>query len=134
MAATITPLQLDRPHLRVLDGGRAPSRRAVAARYRRRRLVVAVALLAALCGGLVLANAAVASTAGGGHHLPAAGAVSVAGAPATYVVQPGDTLWSIAAATAPGLDVRLAVDRLVERNGRAPLVVGQVLELPSPRS
>jgi Tfp pilus assembly protein FimV len=130
MAATITPLQLDRPHLRSLDGGRAPARRAVAARYRRRRLVVAVALLAALVGGIVLANAAVASTAGGGHHLPAAGSVSVAGAPATYVVQPGDTLWSIAAATAPDLDVRLAVDRLVEVNGRAPLVVGQALELP----
>jgi uncharacterized ferritin-like protein (DUF455 family) len=46
------------------------------------------------------------------------------------VVQPGDTLWSIAAATAPDLDVRLAVDRLVEANGRAPLVAGQVLELP----
>jgi hypothetical protein len=51
-------------------------------------------------------------------------------APATVVVQPGDTLWTIAAAVAPDVDVRITVDRLIERNGRAPIVPGQELELP----
>jgi Tfp pilus assembly protein FimV len=51
--------------------------------------------------------------------------------PSTVVVREGDTLWSIAGRVAPHLDVRVAVDRLVAANGGAPLVPGQVLEVPS---
>ena len=44
---------------------------------------------------------------------PAAGAV--------YVVQPGDTFWSIAATLVPAGDVRAEVDRLAALNGSAAL-------------
>jgi Tfp pilus assembly protein FimV len=48
-----------------------------------------------------------------------------------YVVAPGDTLWSIAAALAPaGTDVRATVDGLARANGGPGLVVGQRLALP----
>jgi Tfp pilus assembly protein FimV len=48
-----------------------------------------------------------------------------------YVVQPGDTLWSVAAAVAPdGTDVRATVDELVGLNGGPALAVGQHLVLP----
>lgn len=115
-----------RPALRVLEGGRAPARMARRATYRRRRLV-ALALVLLLAGTLVvLANAVVARTAGGGTPSSVAGTSS----PAVHVVQPGDTLWSIARTIDPEGDVRLTVDRLVDRNGGAPLVVGQRLELP----
>lgn len=117
------PLGGPGPTLRVLEGGRSAG-----ARHRRRRLVLALALSA-----VVLAGALVTGRLVTGHATPtsadAPGAAGVA-APTTYVVRPGDTLWSIAAATEPDLDVRIAVDRLVARNGRAPIVVGQELELP----
>lgn len=44
-----------------------------------------------------------------------------------YVVQPGDTLWSIAAAIAPGSDPRPVVDALRAANGGPDLQVGQRL-------
>jgi len=115
-----------RPHLRVLDGGRAPAVRARRAAYRRRRVLVVVAI-ALLAGALhLLASAALARTAGGGAPSAAAGASSAA----TYVVQPGDTLWAIAAAVEPDVDVRITVDRIAELNGGAPLLAGQQLLLP----
>jgi hypothetical protein len=127
-----------RPPLRVLEGGRAPSRLAQRARYRRRRLVVAAVVLAMVVLSVLLAAAAAARIAGG-EPLSAAGssptsaaatrAAEVA-APATAVVQPGDTLWTIAAAVAPDVDVRITVDQLVALNGSAPIVVGQELVLP----
>ncbi|MGK2947482.1 MAG: LysM peptidoglycan-binding domain-containing protein [Acidimicrobiales bacterium] len=117
-----------RPALRVLDGGRAPGRVAQRAAYRRRRLVAALVALALLAATLLLASAAVAGIAGGDPS-SAAGESSPT-ASATVVVQPGDTLWTIAAATQPEVDVRVAVDRLVALNGSGPLVVGQELVLP----
>ena len=86
-------------------------------------LVVAVVAL------LVLAGAALARIAGGVPS--AAGSSAPPAAVDTVVVQPGDTLWSIAEAVAPGVDPRITVDRLVERNGGAPLVVGQELHVPA---
>ena len=50
----------------------------------------------------------------------------------TVVVQPGDTLWGIAAARYPGDDVRVRVDQ-IERLNRlhSPQIdVGEVLQLP----
>ncbi len=150
-ALQITPLRLQpttvppgpgrpsRPRLRVLQGGRAPSRLAQQAVYRRRRLAVAVLAVAVLAVAFLLASAAVARIAGGAPS-PAAGgssptsaaAASAAGvaAPPTLVVRPGDTLWSIAASVAPHVDVRITVDRLVALNGSSPIAVGQELELP----
>lgn len=113
-----------RPALRVLEGGRAPGRVAQQAVYRRRRLVAALVVVALVALSLLLASAAVAGIAGGDPS-------SVAGESSpTVVVQPGDTLWTIAAATQPDIDVRVAVDRLVALNGSAPLVPGQELVLP----
>jgi len=43
------------------------------------------------------------------------------------VVQPGDTLWTIARRLAPGADPRALVDRIAATNGGAALFVGQRL-------
>ncbi len=115
-----------RPALRVLEGGRAPGRVRQQAVYRRRRVVAAAALVLVTVVTLLLANAVVARSAGGGTPVPAAGTSSSA----VHVVQPGDTLWSVAAELAPGRDVRITGDQLRELNGGAPLVVGQRLLLP----
>jgi Tfp pilus assembly protein FimV len=51
----------------------------------------------------------------------------------TYVVEPGDTLWSIARRVAPGHDPRPVVDGLIEANDlRGGLQVGQELSIPVP--
>lgn len=50
--------------------------------------------------------------------------------PVTYLVQPGDTLWSIARGLQPSGDVRPLVRKLVRANGGAELEVGQLLALP----
>jgi Tfp pilus assembly protein FimV len=47
----------------------------------------------------------------------------------TYVVKPGDTLWSIAAAIAPDSDPRPVVDTLREQNGGPDLQVGERLTI-----
>ena len=62
---------------------------------------------------------------GGDGDLRLAGVQSV-------VVQPGDTLWSIARGAAGTDDVREVVGRIQELNGlrSTVLVPGQVLELP----
>jgi nucleoid-associated protein YgaU len=51
---------------------------------------------------------------------------------ATMVVQPGDTLWAIAAARYPGDDVRVRIDEIERLNGlHSPQIdVGEVLQLP----
>ncbi len=51
----------------------------------------------------------------------------------TVVVQPGDTLWSIAAARYPGDDVRIRVQDIEQANGLAgpTIEVGQSLKLPN---
>lgn len=52
---------------------------------------------------------------------------------ATVVVQPGDTLWSIAAGRYPSDDVRARVDAIERANGlRSPLIeAGEILRLPA---
>jgi LysM repeat protein len=97
--------------------------------------VATVALLVSL---VLLVSAGAARIAGGGPSAAGAtsptsadapGAAGVA-APATVVVQPGDTLWSIAEDIAPHVDVRITVDQLVALNGGSPIVVGQELVVP----
>ena len=50
------------------------------------------------------------------------------------VVQPGDTLWAIAAARYPGEDTRERVDAIERANGLAGPVIaaGETLQLPPP--
>ena len=108
----------------------APSRRpltvvpdspACAVIYRRRRLVaialvaIALAFVVSLVSPLVISAPA----------SPAPISQQV------HVVQPGDTLWSIAASVTPqGGDVRAVVDELAAQNGGAAVAVGQRIVLP----
>jgi len=80
-----------------------------------RRLLAAVAAVGLLGAGFAL------------------GAHGGAPAPSTTVtVQPGDTLWSIAAAHYPGDDVRVRVQDIEQANGlNGPTIeAGQTLRLP----
>jgi hypothetical protein len=80
----------------------------------------------ALAGGVAVGSwvAPLLSGAGGGD-LRLAGVSSV-------VVQPGDTLWSIASSVDDERDVREVIDEIQELNDLAgvDLVPGQVLQLP----
>jgi nucleoid-associated protein YgaU len=87
----------------------------------RGRLVAAVL---ALTGGVVLAAVLGGSGAG-------SGGLRLAGEKAV-VVEPGDTVWEIAASISGDDDVRAVVDQIQRLNhlGGAPLVPGQTLRLP----
>ena len=105
---------VSRPHLRPLS----PST------YRRRR---------ALAAGSVVALSAVATLvlgALGGGSLTAPERPLPVEAGSVYVVQPGDTFWSIAREVEPEGDVRPVVDRLVAEHGGPTLVVGEPIRLP----
>ena len=119
----------------------APVARPTAATYRRRRLVAGALALAVLLAVLLGAGWAVGTlTSSSSGDAGAATTATIAGAQPvsrhTYVVQPGDTLWSIArkiqapASAERGDDLRPVVDALAaQRNGR-PLEVGETIVLP----
>jgi Tfp pilus assembly protein FimV len=80
---------------------------------------VAVVLVAAQAGGAL-----------GGSPLAAPErrpAVSEATGTVRYVVEPGDSLWSIAEVLAPGEDPRPVVDALAEARRGAPLIPGETI-------
>ena len=70
---------------------------------------------------------------GGPAGVAAAGLASGLASSVSVVVQPGDTLWSIATAAAPRVDPRVTVQKIIDRNGlsSAQIQAGQVLVLPS---
>lgn len=90
---------------------------------RRRRVAGATLLSVTLALGLPAAA----------HALRSAPAQVRPVAARRYVVQPGDTLWSIATQLEPGRDPRQVVDAVARRNGvpGASLVPGQVLVIPA---
>ncbi|MGH9118847.1 MAG: LysM peptidoglycan-binding domain-containing protein [Acidimicrobiales bacterium] len=127
------PSTTTRPRLVVLEGGRgrtglvsSPICRPVllpAALVRRRRLAVVAAVAAILV--------VIAARLDGGAAVPtqAQPRPIAAGEHSVYVVQPGDTLWSIARRLDADGDVRATVDALVERHGSASVDVGDRIPL-----
>ena len=92
--------------------------------YRRRRAAVAMILAAALTLVLALGRPDRVPP-GEANPWPSTGDASLpADLPGVYVVQPGDTLWDIALAIAPG-DPRSLVHDLSEAAGGAALEPGQ---------
>jgi hypothetical protein len=104
---------------------RAP--RLPAVTYRRRRLAALGLLLVIVALALVAAEAVRGWRAGG------AGLEPTPVARVSVVVQPGDSVWSIAEEIRPGHDPRPVVDAIVDANGGAALVAGQRLEIALPR-
>jgi nucleoid-associated protein YgaU len=101
-----------------------------ATRIRRRRLAVLVVAVVVLSASALGTQALRGLTSVGGSSQPRpveVRAVPVAGQ--QYVVQPGDTLWSIATEIAPDADPRAVVDALRAANGGPELEVGSRLTL-----
>jgi hypothetical protein len=99
--------------------------------YLRRRLLAGVVVLItavvvwmAIVGALSLLRGPAASS----PASAATAAVPPAAAEA-YIVQPGDTLWTIAARLDPDGDLRPVVDELADRAGSPVLQAGQRIDL-----
>jgi nucleoid-associated protein YgaU len=101
---------------------RVRSRPRVRLTRRARRLVLVLALFGAVALGSLLGSLV---SGGSGEALNLVGVSNV-------VVQPGDTLWSIAGSVADGNDIRVVVDSIQELNGLegSEIVPGQVLQVP----
>jgi hypothetical protein len=126
IAAATLPTTARRQYSAVLPGHLAHSQPTTQVYIRRRLLVLAV-LLAVVVGVWVGAGS-VRATRGGEPAVPSAGRSAVTAA--AYMVQPGDTLWSIAAHHHGSADQADYVDALIQRNGGTVVQVGQVLSLP----
>ena len=110
-------------------------RRPSAATYRRRRIVAAGLVLAVLlAGGWVMGALGGGSLAASDRPSPSSTAtVELPMRPvsrATTIVEPGDSLWSIARELQPEGDVRPLVDALAEARHGRPLEVGETIVLP----
>jgi nucleoid-associated protein YgaU len=108
----------------------AAPRRSSAAVYARRRLVAGILLVLVLAATAVAVGRLVAALgdvpASVSEHRPTP---AVVGSPANgdtevYVVEPGDTLWSIARKLRPDGDVRSLIRHLAKVNGGTELAVG----------
>lgn len=114
------PLRLVVPATRpAMPAPVAGARRASHAAYVRRRVAAAVLGLVLV----VVAGRAAGAALGGGPLVASERRPSVT----TYVVQPGDSLWSIAEELEAGRDPRPVVDALAEARGGAPLVPGETI-------
>ena len=118
-----------RPHLVLVPphrpaGLRAPSRRVA---LRRRRLIALAALVVFV---LVLQLAVHTASAWLGSGSLAAPEPRPAAAGSVYVVQPGDTLWTLARRAQPNGDLRPLVGRLAAAHDGRPLQAGQRIVLP----
>jgi hypothetical protein len=121
------PLRLVSAPSRPLRSGSASQRVKAPARLTRRGRIVVLVLLALLALlattlGFVLSSG---SAAAGGSGATAGSSI--------VVVQPGDTLWSIAARANPNADPRVLVQRIIDVNALpgADVQPGQELSLPS---
>jgi nucleoid-associated protein YgaU len=128
MAAVMTMPRLEMEPAVQPTARRVPSRpvarrgaRASAATFWRRRLIAGAVALAAL----VMAGKAGAALGGSPLAVP-----ERAPAATRHVVQPGDSLWSIAQRFEPGGDPRPVVDALVAARGTETLLPGEVVVRP----
>lgn len=120
--------------LRPIAGGRSVESRRRRRMYRRRRAMVLLGVVTVLLVGWQLCLGLAALFAEPAADLPFATPAVAAAEPApfggsTYVVQPGDTLWTIAHRVAPQRDPRAVVDELTLRLGGAPLQAGQSVDV-----
>jgi Tfp pilus assembly protein FimV len=88
----------------------------------RRRRVVVFSVAATLAGVAMFAVMLGRVPASVSEHHPVS--------PVTHVVQPGETLWSIAQRVHPSGDVASYVDQLVRANGGDTIRVGQQIVVP----
>ncbi len=108
------------PHLALAGATMVPGHAVVpSAAVMRKRQMTAAVFVGLFVWLLVTATTTALSFAGG---VPALGG----GDPITHVVQPGDTVWSIARQHYPTGDIRGVVSRIVDTSG-ADLVPGQLL-------
>ncbi len=97
--------------------------------YRRRRVTAALIGAAALTLALTVGRPDGVPL-GEANPWPSVGEASLpAELPGVYVVQPGDTLWDIVRAVAPGTDPRARIHELAEALGGAGLEPGQRIVL-----
>jgi nucleoid-associated protein YgaU len=99
---------------------------------RRGRIVFAVLVVLAVCGLFVAgASAAQASGPTAAHGAPGA-AHGAPGAAGQVIVQPGDSLWSIAQSADPNADARAIVQQILQANRlrTADVTAGQRLWVP----
>jgi hypothetical protein len=116
--------------------GQVPAARPDQATYWRRRALVLMAAVVVLAGLVVVAGRALdgvmswrTTTSTQSTPDAVASTVSASDAAEVYVVEPGDTLWSIAERIAPGEDPRPIVHVLAQRAGGSGLRPGQRLSL-----
>jgi hypothetical protein len=124
MSATISLTHTGQTGRHVRRAGRPPVTEAT---YRRRRAAVGAILAVLVATGTVVTHDVLAGPGG----VPASAA---AGQPAlvrtSITAQPGDTLWSIAAAHRGDVPITRYVDKLVSLNGGASIQAGQAVVLP----
>ena len=100
--------------------------------YRRRRLVAAAIVAGVLLAGLWsmgLLDRAPLSAVGQARNASPAPTLELVDH-GVYVVQPGDTLWSIARRAHPGGDIRPLVDQLAAQTGGRALQIGDRITVP----
>ncbi|MBV8980126.1 MAG: LysM peptidoglycan-binding domain-containing protein [Acidimicrobiia bacterium] len=116
-----------RRHLHVVPAPTRARRLSRTAIYRRRRVLAVAALFLAVFFLVLAARAALGALGGGPLAAPETPAGPPAAAAAVYVVQPGDTYWTIARRLQPSGDVRALVDSLSSEHGGSPLQPGEQL-------
>jgi hypothetical protein len=100
-----------------------PARSHQRAVYRRRRVFAALVGL-----GLALTMVRAGVTLGGSSLATSERLPHVQ----TVVVEPGDTLWSVAERAVPGRDVRPIVDAMERTLGTSTVIPGQAISVPTP--
>ena len=111
------------PRMSVVPDRRPGTRRRVSPAVRRRR-----ALLALM--GLLLVGLALPLSGTGGNSHATGSALAETGAPVSYTVRPGDTLWTIAERVDPTADPRPLVAQLSVQTGSDTVVPGERIILP----